>query len=78
MDLKSEKLKLDNGRKFPDACCKKNSAQDDVPWSFGFLNSEKQKSVSGLQTHQLVFLSLEVILGTKNQNKKDTRELLQR
>ena len=37
---------------------------------FGFLNSEEQKSVSGQQTHKLVFLSSEAILGTKNQNKK--------
>ena len=37
---------------------------------FGFLNSEEQISVSGQQTHQLVFLSLEAILDTKNQNKK--------
>ena len=35
-----------------------------------FSNSEEHKSVSGQQTHQLVFLSLEAILGTKNQNKK--------
>ena len=37
---------------------------------FGFSNSEEQKSVSGQQTHQLVFLSLEAILGTKNQKKR--------
>ena len=37
---------------------------------FGFANSEEQKSVSGQQTHQLVILSLEAILRTKNQNKK--------
>ena len=36
---------------------------------FGFSNSEEQKYVSGQQTHQLVILSLEAILGTKNQNK---------
>ena len=40
-------------------------------------NSEEQKSVSGQQTHKLVSLSLEAILGIKNQ-KKDARELLQR
>ena len=37
---------------------------------FGFSNSEEQKSVSGQQTSKLVFLSLDAILGTKNQNKK--------
>ena len=36
---------------------------------FGFSNSEEQKSVSGQQTHKLVFLSFEAILGTKNQKK---------
>ena len=35
-----------------------------------FPNSEEKKSVSRQQTHQLVFLSLEPILATKNQNKK--------
>ena len=37
---------------------------------FGFSNNEEQKSVSGQQTHQLVFLSLEVILGTKTKTKR--------
>ena len=37
---------------------------------FEFSNSEEHKSVSGQQTHQLVFLSLEAIIGTKNQKKK--------
>ena len=54
LDLKSENLKLE---------------KDNILWVFGFSNSEEQKSVSGQQTHQLVFLSLEAILGTKNQNK---------
>ena len=39
-------------------------------WFFGFSNSEEQKSVSGQETNQLVILSLEAILGTKNRNKK--------
>ena len=37
---------------------------------FGFSNIEEQKSVSGQQTHKLVFLSLEAIFGKKKQNKK--------
>ena len=69
-DLKSENLKLDKGRQNPDACCQKLSVTDDVLRVFGFSNSEEQKSVSVQQTHKLVFLSLEAILGTKNQNKK--------
>ena len=70
LDLKSETLKLEKGIQNPDACCKKFAATYDVLWCFGFSNSEEQISVSGQQTHKLVFLSLEAILGTKNQNKK--------
>ena len=58
LDLKSENLKLYKGRQNPGAFFQKNSATDDVLWLFGFSNSEEQKSVSGQQTHQLVFLSL--------------------
>ena len=70
LDLKSENLKLEKGRKNPDACCQIFAATDDILCLFGFSNSEEQKSISGQQTHQLVFLSLEAILGTKNQKKK--------
>ena len=70
MDLKSENLELDKGIQNHDACCQKFAATYYVLWFFGFSNSEEQKSVPGQQTHQLVFLSLEAILGTKNQNKK--------
>ena len=70
MYLKSEKLKKEKGRQNPDACCQKFEATDDVLSFFGFSNSEEQKSVSGQQTHKLVILSLDAILGTKNQNKK--------
>ena len=70
LDLKSENLKLEKGRPNPFACCQNISATDDVLLCFGFLNSVEQKSVCGQQTHKLVFLSLEAILGTKNQNKK--------
>ena len=70
MDLKLENSKLEKGRQNPDAYCQKISAADNVLLCFGFLNSQKYKSVSGHQTQQLVFLSLEAILGTKDQNKK--------
>ena len=70
LDLKSENIKLQKGRQNPDTCCQKFVATDDVLWIFGFSNSEELKSVSRQQTHQLVFLSLEAILDTKNQNKK--------
>ena len=45
---------------------------------FGFSNSEEHKSVSGQQTHKLVFLSLEAILGTKNQKQKYKTKLLKK
>ena len=77
LDLKSENLKLDKFIKNSDSCCQKISATDDALWFFRISNSEEQKSVSGQQTHQLVILSLEAILSTKNQNK-DTSELLQK
>ena len=70
LDLKSENLQLENGIQNLDACCQKNSATYDFLWLVGFSNSEEQKSVSGQQTHKLVFLSLEAIFGTKNQNKR--------
>ena len=70
LDLKSENVELEKGRQNPDACCQNFAATGDVLWFFRFLNNEEQKSVSGQQTHRLVFLSLEAILGTKNQNKK--------
>ena len=70
LDLKSENLKLQKGSQNPDAFYQKFAATNDVLWFFGFSNSEEHKSVSGQQTHQLIFLSLEAILGTKNQNKK--------
>ena len=70
MDLKSVNLKLEKGRQNPDACCQQFAATDYVLLFFRFSNSEEQKSVSGHQTHKLVILSLEDILGTKNQNKK--------
>ena len=70
LNLKLENLKLNKGRKNPDTCGQTFSATDDVLWFLGFANSEEQKSVSRQQTHNLVFLSLEAILGTKNQNKK--------
>ena len=70
MDLKSENSKLEKGRKNPDACCQNFAATYDALWVFRILNSEEHKSVSGQQTDKLVSLSLEAILGTKNQNKK--------
>ena len=70
LDLKSENAKLKKGRQNPDACCQKFAATYDALWLFGISNSKEHKSVSGQQTHKLVFLSLEAILGSKNQNKK--------
>ena len=70
MELKSENLKLEKGRKNHVSFCKKISATDGILWIFGFSNSEEQKSVSGQQTHQLVFLSLEAVLGTKTKTKR--------
>ena len=70
LDLKSENAKLEKGRQNPDACFKTFVVTDDVLWFFGISNSEEQKSISVQQTHKLVFLSLEAILGIKNQNKK--------
>ena len=58
LELKSENVNL------------KKRKSDDVLWFFGFSNSEEQKCVSGQKTHKLVFLSLEAILATKNQNKR--------
>ena len=58
------------GRKNSDSFCQKFAATDDVLWLFRFSNNEEKKSVSGQQTHKLVSLSLDAILGTKNQNKK--------
>ena len=70
LDLKSENSKPEKGRQNPDAFYQKFAATDDVLWFFVIPTSGKQKSVYGQQTHKLVFLSLEAILGTKNQNKK--------
>ena len=73
MDLKSENSKLEKGRQNPDSCCHKFAATDDVLWFFGFSHSEEQKSVSGQQTHQLILLTLEAILGTKTKTKRYKR-----
>ena len=70
LDLKSENLKLEKGRQNPDAFCQKISATEDVLWCFGFSKSEEQKSVFGQQTHKLVFLSLEAIIGTETKTKR--------
>ena len=78
LDLKSENVKLEEGRKNPDVFCQKFAAIDDALWVFGISDSEEQKSVSGQQTHQLVFLSLEAISWHQKPKEKDTRELLQK
>ena len=56
LDLKLENLNQEKGRQNPDPFFQKFAATDDVLWFLGLSNSEEQQSVSGQETHQLVFL----------------------